>query len=160
MRRQHPIAILRLITKNFWLLIIPLIRGLIALRFDFYDWVQGAYLDIIVIVVILFSAILRWFFIKYEVGEKNFIYKSGVIVKSSFEIPYTALSAVTTERTFWIRPFHAVKIFLDTDGHSLGVSPKSADIFVTTNLEDCEKLFQLIQTETTKANLTDRKSVV
>jgi uncharacterized membrane protein YdbT with pleckstrin-like domain len=153
MKRQHPIAIFRLITKNFWLLIFPLIRGLAALRFDFYTWVQGAYFDIIIIVVILVSAIERWYFTKFEIGEKEFLYESGFFFKIKYSVPYAVLSAVTTERMFLIRPFRAVKIFLDSDGIAFGASAKAADVKITTTLKDSEKLFRMIQKETTKATV-------
>ena len=71
MNRQHKIAILKYTTKNFWLLLIPLVRGLIAMGFDFYNWLQGAYLDIIVILLIIGLAVLRWRYIRYEVREEG-----------------------------------------------------------------------------------------
>ena len=53
MKKQHPIALLQYTTKNFWLLLIPLLRGLFSLDVDFYSWLSGAYLDVLVILVIL-----------------------------------------------------------------------------------------------------------
>lgn len=153
MQRQHPIAIFRLMTKNFWLLILPLIRGLTALRFDFYSWVQGAYFDIIIILFILISAVGRWYFTRFEIGENEFLYQSGVFFRIKYALPYTAISAVTTERMFLIRPFRAVKIFLDSDGIAFGASPKSADVKITTDLKQSEKLFRLLQKQTSTANI-------
>ena len=53
MRRQHPAALLGYTTKNFWLLLIPLIRGLAALRFDFYKWSRGAGWDILAVTAMI-----------------------------------------------------------------------------------------------------------
>ena len=70
MHRQHPIKILVLMSKNFWLLLIPLVRGLVTLRLDFYRWVSGAWLDILILLFIGRSAYFRWLFATYDVKDR------------------------------------------------------------------------------------------
>ncbi len=84
MKRQHKIAILKYTTKNFWLLLIPLVRGLIAMNFDFYNWFHGAYLDIIVILLIIGLAVLRWRFVQFHILDEGITVKTGVIMRREF----------------------------------------------------------------------------
>ena len=91
MSRQHKIAILKYTTKNFWMLLIPLVRGLIAVNFDFYHWLQGAYWDLIVILLMIGFAVLRWYFVRFEVGENGVFISHGVFLRHEFTIPYSAV---------------------------------------------------------------------
>ena len=45
MKRQHPSALIGYTSQKFWLLLIPLIRGLAAIRFDISRWAEGAKWD-------------------------------------------------------------------------------------------------------------------
>ncbi len=154
MVRQHKASILFLATKNLWLLLIPLIRGLVAIRFDFYSWFQGAYLDLIVIAFIIASAILRWFCIGFSVNDNCFTYKAGVVAKFITNINYSSISAVTSERPFWLRPFKAVKIYIETDGTTMGPVTRTADISLITNEEQCSALFRKLYLKTDKTRVT------
>ena len=69
LKRQHPVALLGYTTKNFWLLLIPLIRGLAALKFDFYRWSQGAGWDILAVTAMIAIAVIRWYYTLYEFSE-------------------------------------------------------------------------------------------
>ncbi len=154
MVRQHKAAILFLTTKNLWLLLIPLVRGLVAIKFDFYSWIQGAYLDLIVIAVIIASAILRWFCIGFSVNEEYFTYKAGVIAKFNTKIHYSSISAVTSERPFWLRPFKAVRVYIETDGTTMGPVTRTADISLITNEDHCSALFRKLYVKTDKTRVT------
>ena len=117
LRHQHRIAILKYTTANFWLLLIPLVRGLISMRFDIYRWLRGAYLDLIVILFIIGIAVIRWIFDQYEIREEGIFIKSGVFVRNEFLFPYNVLSCATSRRSLWQRPIKAVTLSLDSDSH-------------------------------------------
>ena len=56
MYREHPVNIIKYAGKNIWLLIFPLLRGIHSIRLDvraFYYWLQGAWFDLLVVLVIL-----------------------------------------------------------------------------------------------------------
>ena len=127
-------------SKNFWLLLIPLIRGLIYLRGDVYAWVRGAYVDILVILVIAGSAYLRWYFTWYEVKGTSIVIKKGIIAKARFTVPFTSICAISAERKFLFRPIKAVNLYLDTNSGTL----QSADVQITVRLKDYEALFKII----------------
>lgn len=140
MKHQHPIKIIKLMTKNFWLLLIPLVRGLIHLHGDIYSWVRGAWVDILVILVIAGAAFLRWYFTWYELRGSSIVIKRGVIARARFTVPFTSVCAISAERKFFFRPIRAVNLYLDTNSGTI----ENADIQITVSLKDYETLFKLI----------------
>ena len=67
LKRQHPIKIIDYSSKSFWLLSIPLIRGLFYLQFDLWAWIQGAWFDIFVLLVILIYGFFQCRITSYNV---------------------------------------------------------------------------------------------
>lgn len=154
MKRQHKIAILKYTTKNFWLLLIPLIRGLIAVGFDFYNWFQGAYLDIIVISFIIGLAVLRWRFVQFQILDDGVAVKMGVIMHSEFTVPYRALSCVSSKRAMWFRPIKAVTVSLDSDSHSVPNKRGKADVEIIMKINDYDELYQKAPSDSSAAKIT------
>ena len=60
LKRPHPINILEHISGYFWLLLLPLVRGLFAFRGGFWGWLSGVWFDLLVLAAILGFALLRW----------------------------------------------------------------------------------------------------
>lgn len=156
MKKQHPIAILKYISKNFWLLLIPLVRGLFALKFDFYSWISGAYLDILVILLILGLAIFRWWNIYYEIQDKGILFHKGLLVSEDFFIPYRSMSSVTAKRALFFRPLKAVIISVETDSIQGVETQSQADIKIIINLIDYKILYNKIPINKGKSTLTYR----
>lgn len=153
MRRQHKIAILKHTKGNFWLLLIPLVRGLIAVRFDFYSWFHGAYWDIVVILLMIGLAVLRWRSEQFELREKGIFVKTGLILRSEFLLPYGAISCASAKRSLWLRPFKAVTVSLDSDSHSVGNKSGKADIEFIVSLNDYKELYKKIPKKSTNAKI-------
>lgn len=135
-RRQHPIKILGYTTKNFWLLSIPLLRGLFYLRFDFQAWVKGAWFDILIVVLILCFAVVRWLCVYYSFSDDTFYFKKGIIFSSESAIRFTALTSVELEHSFWLRPFRASVLRIDTNCGGT----KSSDVALTLKNRDIDEL--------------------
>ncbi|MCD7731053.1 MAG: PH domain-containing protein [Oscillospiraceae bacterium] len=144
MKRQHPIALIRYTSKNFWLLLIPLLRGLFALKFDFYSWLSGAYLDILVVLIILGAAFFRWWNVAFEAEENGLMFHIGFFVNREFFVPYSAMTSLTAKHTFILRPIKAVTIFIDTDTQSVMNKASDSDVKVVLKLNDykqiCDKM--------------------
>ncbi|MCH5350293.1 MAG: PH domain-containing protein [Oscillospiraceae bacterium] len=154
LKHQHKIAILKYTTANFWLLLIPLVRGLFALKFDFYRWVRGAYLDIIVILVIIGVAVLRWEFDRYEIREEGIFISSGVFIRNEFLLPYNVLSCATSKRALWFRPIKAVTLSLDSDSRSAKNKRGGADIQLIIPLNDYTELYNKMPNESTNTRIS------
>ena len=144
MKRQHPIAMLRYTTKNFWLLLIPLLRGLLALGFDLYSWVSGAYLDILIIFAILGFAYLRWCNVYFEAAEDGIKFHTGIFLEAENFIPFENMSVVASKHSFFLRPFKAVIIYIETDSHPPFESHSAPDSKLIMKLTDCKEIYNKI----------------
>lgn len=130
-----------LASKNFWLLLIPLVRGLIALRWDFYAWAEGAWLDILTLLLIGGMAWLRWHCSWYAFSGKALHIKNGVFLKKEFSVPFSSVCAMSAERRFFFRPLRTVNLYLDTNSGTR----RKADVQITVYRKDCEVLFKLMR---------------
>lgn len=145
MKRQHPIAVLRYVSKNFWLLLIPLIRGLLALKFDFYNWLSGAYLDILIVLAIFGVAFFRWWNINFKITKKAIYVGSGLFVREMVRIPFSSVTTFVLKKTFIIRPLRAVTLYIDTDSSSTVNKPEDPDIKLVIREKDVQKLLKYIE---------------
>lgn len=137
---QHPIKILSYTTKNFWLLIIPLARGLYYSRYNFKAWVKGAWLDIFIIFLILGFAITKYLNIKYAFNDNQFYFKKGIFFKSTSVIPYSKLTSITFEYPFFLRPLKCGTLYLDT----FSGSKRDAEIIANLRYKDIYTFEKLI----------------
>jgi len=158
MKLQHKIAVLKYIKGNIWLLIIPLLRGLFSLKVDFYHWLKMAYVDIIFILLVLGSAWLRWRFVKFEIREKGIYVKKGVAFQREFILPYSAISCAIFHCPFLLRPFRAVKIFLETESCSGMKKHKNADATLIVSETDYTQIYQIIPNKLSDNKTTYRAS--
>ena len=154
LKKQHPIAIIQYTKKNFWLLLIPLARGLYALNFDFAKWLAGAYLDILVLVAILGLAVLRWSCVKYEFDEKGIRFRSSFIIIAEYKIPYSVITSVSAKSPLLFRPLKAVKIFIDTDTHSVLNKASEADMKIVVPYSEYKDLQKIMPESNSTAKLT------
>ena len=135
---QHPIKILSYTTKFFWLLLIPLVRGLIAIKWDFATWLRGAWIDISVIILIFIFAYARWYNVKYSFNSSSVTIKNGIYLKNTYSIFYTNISAYTVEKNFFLNLINANKLRIDTNTGS----KKKSDIFLTIKNNSADKFIK------------------
>lgn len=136
-KRQHPAKIFYLVSRRFWLMLIPLARGLIALRWDFYSWVRGAWLDILIVLFIGISAYLRWYCTYYKMDSECISILTGIFAKRRFSVPYEKSCIFLAEHRFFLRPFKAANLYLDTNAGGV----RKTDISLTVPEKDCDELF-------------------
>lgn len=128
MYHEHPLKIIKNASKNIWLLIFPLLRGIRTIHLDldvFYNWIMGAWFDILVLLLILGYGWVRWLFTWFRFDDNEVTLISGIIVKRETTIPYSNISAVTAEHSFYLRPFRAVRININTCGGTLNSADMS-----------------------------------
>ena len=154
MNHQHKIAILKYTTKNFWLLLIPLVRGLIAMNFDFYSWLKGAYWDILVILLMIGLAVFRWWNISYDIKEEGILVRDGLFVRNEYLLPFKITSCVSAKRSMWLRPFGAVTVAVDSDSHSASNKRGGADVELILPLNDYRALYNGIPRESSSMKIT------
>ncbi len=137
---EHPLRILRYSAKNIWLLIFPIIRSINVIRFDrdfLYNWLRGAWFDLLIIGAILVFGFVRWFFSQIVVGETAIVHRLGFFVRVIKTIPYANMSSVTIEHPFYFKPFRAAIVRCDTSAGILNatdmklmVSEKTANVIM------------------------------
>ena len=116
--RQHPLAIVHAFSRYILLLLLPLLRSLLLLRGDVVAWAQGAWFDILVLVVVVGFGVLQWHCTVYALQSKGIYVESGALFNEARYIPYANLSSAVAERPFYLRPFRIVRMRLETDSGS------------------------------------------
>ena len=144
MKRQHPIAILRYTSKYFWLLLIPLIRGLRFLKYDFYGWISGAYIDIIVLLIIIASAFIRWYNVKYCIIKNGINFSTGVFFKHSSFVSFESISTIKSAEYLTLKLFKAVVVYVDTDINSSLSKFSKYNIKIVVDLKEWKRLLNKI----------------
>ncbi len=139
--RQHPTAILRYTTRNFWLLLIPAARALIAYSFDIREWMRVMSFDITIIVFIFAQAILHWYLVRFEVCTDCFRYHTGFIYRMTSEMHYDRISAVTVEKNPFHRVFRCAYVLIDTAAQAVEFSKSSPVIKLLMRDRDIDALF-------------------
>ncbi len=140
-KRPHPLNILENTTKYFYLLLLPLLRGLLFSRNGFYDWLSGAWFDLLIISAILLFAVLRWAFTRYACDRNGIYINRGVLATQKSYLPYRRLTMVYTEYPFYFRPFRVMRLKADTDGGYV----HSTDFSVTVGKKEALRIFDLSQ---------------
>ncbi|MGN1411271.1 MAG: PH domain-containing protein [Oscillospiraceae bacterium] len=139
MKHQHPLKILFYSSKNLWLLIFPLIRGLLSISFGdvvaLYDWFSGAWFDLLIVFIILFIGYVRWQFSCFKISDDCIVFLNGVFIKTRKIIPLKNISSITEERTFYLRPFKATKLLVNTRAGTL-----DKDLLLLVNDKDLSTL--------------------
>ncbi|MGN0666728.1 MAG: PH domain-containing protein [Huintestinicola sp.] len=141
-KRQHPMAIIGYTSRNFWLLLIPLIRGLVAFSFDFYRWAEGAGWDILAVTVMFGAAVWRWYFTRFLFKDDGIYIDTGFAVRRVRRIPPEYVSAVTSETDPILSRTNAVKLYIDTDAKA--GRKKDPDAKLTVTKQDRAALFNLL----------------
>ncbi len=154
MIRQHKIVMLKYAKGKLWVLIFPLLRSLILLKFNFYYWVKGTYLDIFVILFLLGTAYLKWRCVCFETNKKGIYVKSGLLKRSELTLPYSKITCAEARKFFLLRPFGAVEISL----YSCSSAAKKAAITIIATETFYKQLFNIIPNEVHKENASYKAS--
>lgn len=121
-RRQHPIKLLSYISKNIWLLLIPLTKYLIATKFDFQNWIRTNWLDILTLVCIFAFAFLRWVFVYYEIEDDGIIAHSGLFGMLTTKVYYNEITTFSCCQGYAQRLFKACTMYIETNARSMSDS--------------------------------------
>ncbi|MEG0228973.1 MAG: PH domain-containing protein [Oscillospiraceae bacterium] len=121
-KNAHFITVFENITKYFAFLIIPVIRAIMVAGDGFFMWIFNAWIDILIIFLILVYTVLRWKFNKYAYDKTHISIKKGIFIKRVININFKNISTYTIKRQFLYKPFGAVQILIDTDGGVYGKS--------------------------------------
>lgn len=143
MKRQHPIIALKYAAKNIWLLVFPLVRGIIALRFSVeqvFIWLKGAWFDIIIIAIIIGIGVWRWYYTLFSTSEDCFYRHAGKFFKTRSAIPFSSISTISCVKSPIYRIIKGAKVSIDTNS----VEIKGSDVDIIMRSGDADALFSVI----------------
>lgn len=142
--RQHPLRLLSYTTRYFWLLIIPLIRSLYSLSFEFERlriWLRGAWLDLLVLFAILAFAWLRWMSVWVSFDSEKFILRKGIYVTSEDCVYYKNITTLSITQNILYRMLGASTVYIGTNAGMRN----SADLTVVMKRSDADKLYEAVK---------------
>ena len=139
-KRQHPINIVENMGKLIFLLLIPVLRGLLSYSGGgITAWITGAWLDIVIVGTILSVAVIRWLSGTYRITGSGIAFQKGVLIRREISVDFDRISTLTAESLFYYKLFRAVRVRADTDGGGR----RSSDIRMTLREADAEQLLAL-----------------
>lgn len=115
MKRMHPINIVENISSRFWILLLPLVRGLFASREGLVAWVGGVWFDLLVLGALFGFAFLKWWLTGYELEEDRITVASGIFVRQKFSVPYNRFACVSVTLPFYYRPLRIARLDADSN---------------------------------------------
>lgn len=142
---EHPLRILKYSAKNIWLLIFPILRSVSHFPFRInrewlYEWLKGAWFDLIILIMILVFGFVRWYYSIIRIDDNGVTHIEGILLRVNRTIPYRNISSSSFEHPFYLRPFHAVKVRCDTSAGVFRTSDMKIMLDSDTSRELMERL--------------------
>lgn len=136
----HPIAIYFYLYRFLYLLIIPLLRGLVAaLTGGLFHWLSGAWVDLLFILLILLLAYQKWAHYQYYMDSSGIYYTTGIFYQQEITIPMERICTLSIQQPFWMRPLRLVRLRLDT----LALDPGKADLSMYLRKDEAERIMAM-----------------
>lgn len=138
--QQHFVKLFAYTTRYFWLLIIPIVRSLYSLKFSvdaFRVWIEGTWLDLIVLAAILSFAWLRLVSVSFKFDNEKIIVKKGIFVITTDTVMYSKISTLSIKQGFFYKLIGASRVYIATNA---GIFDK-ADITLIMKTSDADKLY-------------------
>ncbi|MFQ9873356.1 MAG: PH domain-containing protein [Oscillospiraceae bacterium] len=113
--RAHPIMILENLWRFLFLLILPLVRGFFAaLQGGLGDWLAGAWFDILVLLVMVGLSVIQWLRFQIRFTDRLLQVDWGIFYRKRSRIQLDQVCTVSVVRPFFLKPFGAVHMTVDT----------------------------------------------
>lgn len=113
----HPIMILGNLWRVLYLIIIPVIRGFIAaLRNGLAGWAAGAWMDLLVVLVMIAIAVTRWWHVELTWDHSALHLRQGVFFTRHSLVPWDRIVTLSETRPYYLRPVGASRVRVDTIG--------------------------------------------
>ena len=137
-RHLHPLQIFPFIGKYLFLLLLPLVRGLLAARSPaaFSAWLRGAWLDLLVIAAIVLFAYLSWRCSTFCYTATHLTLRRGLFFRQETVLPLRNVTTLSVESPWYLMPVHARRVFLDTPGRKR----RTADFELLLHSRDADEL--------------------
>ena len=117
-RHAHPLMILTNLSRVLYLLIIPFVRGALLALWGrgLAAWLKGAWFDILIVMLIIGIAAVRWRLFTYRFDESGLYFKKGLLLRQEGFLPFYAVCTMASERSWLLAPLRAAVLRADTSG--------------------------------------------
>ena len=113
--RAHPVTIFGNLWRVMYLIVIPVLRGfLLALQSNLEAWLRGAWVDVLIFLLMLGVAVLRWWKVRLLWDDTSLRLNRGVIFSAQTSVPWNKIIAVYASSPFYLRPFGAARLRVQT----------------------------------------------
>lgn len=113
--RTHAFSVFLYLYRFLFLLIIPLLRSFFfSLQGDLVQWFQGAWIDVLLVLLLFLISTLKWMFFKYNMDSNSFYLTYGILFRRKMQIPLRNISTLSASSSVWLRPLRITKIRVDT----------------------------------------------
>lgn len=154
--RQHPLKMLDYTSRNLWLLLIPMVKYLLASRFNFQEWIRANWVDILAIAGIFALALLRWIFVRFDIESDGITAHTGFFGIVKTKIFYSQLTTVSFCQSWYSRPFKVHTFYAETNAKTVS----GEDLKLVLSGRNADLLYELISNgeyKTPKVTYTPRK---
>ena len=138
--RQHPIKIVKYMARYLWLLLLSLAKYLIASHFDIKSWLEANWFDLVILLVILGFALIRWITVYFELGDDRIITHTGFLGMTKTVVYFEDITSVSLCQgpiSFLIRN---CTVYIDTDADCV----QSTDIRIDLTKSKAMEIYHLI----------------
>ena len=114
--KMHPVLIFYGIKQFIFLLIIPLLRGLVyyLVNSSIYLWVKGSWIDITTLMVIIWLSVIKWYNYNIYYDDDKIIISFGDFINEKILIKRKDISHIFVQIPFYLQLMNALKIKINT----------------------------------------------
>ncbi len=148
--KQHIIKLFSYTTKYFWLLIIPLLRSIYSIFFEGDDpaqWFEDAWMDLIVLGVIIAFAWLRWSCVTFLFDKESITLGKGIIFTVEEKVFYSQVSTVSINQGLFYRMLGACTVQISTNAGALD----KEDVSIVMKKSDADEFYRCIRASRVKS---------
>lgn len=117
--RAHPVTIVFNLGRVMYLIIIPVLRGfVVALQGGLVKWLAGAWIDVLVLVLMVCVAALYWLAVRFSYDDERLYIRAGLVNIRETSIAWGKVTTVSLLEPYYLRPLRAVRFRADTPGGS------------------------------------------
>ena len=113
---MHPVLIFYGIRQFIFLLIIPLLRGLVyyLVNSSIYLWIKGSWIDITTLMVIIWLSVIKWYNYNIYYDGDKIIISFGDFINEKILIKRKDISHIFVQMPFYLQFMNALKIKINT----------------------------------------------
>ena len=149
--REHPAALPRNLSTFFFLLLLPLIRGVGYIRVPngFPTWLESLWIDGVILASALAVLTALWWQHTYDLTPHRLRIRQRFIIHTTTLIPLPLITTLTVESPLWLRLLGGARVAADTDAGNhrladvrLTVSRRQARLFLPDDRGDIVRVPQ------------------